>query len=403
MVSESFIQALPKTDLHVHLDGSLRLPTLIELATERKIEMPSMTESGLQELVFKDRYPSLMHYLQGFALTVAVMQDAEALERVAYELAEDNFEEGVRFFEVRFAPQLHASKDLDMASVLRAVHRGLNKATRKANRRKAVREGLEPEFKCAITVCALRFFVAGMSPYYTDLCGVHPFSRRDELYGLASLELAHAAVSIRDRYGVPITGFDLAGREKGFPAEDHSQAFDVAHRNFLHKTVHAGEAYGPESIFQAITDLHADRIGHGYYLLTTRMINNPRIRDRQAYVQALTEYIADRRITIEVCLTSNMQTNPKLKDLSKHTFRELRKRRLSTTLCTDNRLVSNTTVTKEIMLAIEHFDLSARELKNIIIYGFKRSFFPGSYTEKRDYVREIIDYYDGIVDQHTVS
>lgn len=403
MISEALIGALPKTDLHVHLDGSLRLDTLIELARERHVALPSTTPSGMREKIFKDRYSDLDSYLQGFAYTVAVMQDAEALERVAYELAEDNYQEGVRYFEVRFAPQLHASKKLDMPAVLQAVDRGLSAATRRANAAPAVTAGAEPEFRYAITVCALRYFNAAMSPYYRDLFSVHPFTRHDELFGLASLELAHAAVSIRDELGIPITGFDLAGREKGFPAEDHTRGYDVAHRNFLHKTVHAGEAYGPESIFQAITDLHADRIGHGYFLLDASMIENPRIEDKAQYVRALTEYIADRRITIEVCLTSNLQTNPQLTDLSEHTFGELRAQRLSTSLCTDNRLVSNTTVSKEIMLAIEHFGVDDRELKNIVIYGFKRSFFPGSYTQKRAYVRKIIDFYDKVADSHATA
>lgn len=399
MVTEKLIRALPKTDLHVHLDGSLRLGTLIELARERDVRLPSKTKTGLRRLVFKDRYSSLTEYLKGFQYTVAVMQDPEALERVAYELAEDNFDEGVRYFEMRFAPQLHASKKMDMIAVLRAVNRGLSRAARKANRRKEIREGREPEFTYSITVCALRYFNPQMSLYYKDLCRVHPFSPADQVYGLGSLELAQAAVSIRDKRGIPITGFDLAGRERGFPAEDHRRAYEFAHRNFLKKTVHAGEAYGPESIFQAITDLHADRIGHGYYLLNPRMIRNPEIKDKAEYVRALAEYIADRRITVEVCLTSNLQTNPRLKDLSRHAFRDMRRRRLSTTLCTDNRLISNTSVTKETQLAIQHFSLSTKELKHIIIYGFKRSFYPGSYTGKRDYVRKIIDFYDEVMEQ----
>ena len=402
MVSKKFIRALPKTDLHVHLDGSLRLGSLIEMARERKVKLPSTTQTGMRETVFKDRYSSLNDYLQGFAYTVAVMQDTEALERAAFELAEDNYEEGVRYFEMRFAPQLHASKKMDMNEVLKAVNRGLSRATRKANRKKEIREGIEPEFHCAITVCALRYFDASMSFYYKDLLRVHPFTPRDQLYGLGSLEMVQAAVAIRDRLGIPITGFDLAGREKGFPAEDHCQAYEFAHRNFLHKTVHAGEAYGPESIFQAITDLHADRIGHGYYLLNPRMVKDPDIKDKAEYVRALAQYVADRRVTIEVCLTSNLQTNPRLKDLTRHAFKDMREKRLSTTLCTDNRLVSNTSVTKEIMLAIEHFAISATELKHIMIYGFKRSFYPGSYTEKRDYVRKVIDFYDDVVDRHTV-
>lgn len=393
---EDFVRAIPKTDLHVHLDGSLRLGTLIELAKERGVQLPSYSEAGLKELVFMDRYANLEEYLRGFTYTTAVMQDPEALERIAYELAEDNYQEGVRYFEVRFAPQLHASEKMRMEDVLKAVNRGLERATKRANRSPAVRSGLEPEYAYAITVCALRYFNEHMSPYYREFLRVHPYTRKDKVYGLASLELAQAAVAIRDRYGIPITGFDLAGRERGYPAEDHWDAYDYAHRNFLKKTVHAGEAYGPESIFQAITDLHADRVGHGYYLLNSRMIRNPAIKNKKDYVQALAEYIADRRITIEVCLTSNMQTNPRLKDMSQHAFKDMRAMRLSTTLCTDNRLVSNTTVSNEVMLAITCFRLTRRELKNIIIYGFKRSFYPGSYARKREYVRKVIDFYEEI-------
>ncbi len=164
--------------------------------------------------------------------------------------------------------------------------------------------------------------------------------------------------------------------------------------------MHAGEAYGPESIFQAITDLHADRIGHGTYLLEADQIRDPEIEDREHYVDRLGNYIADRRITLEVCLTSNLQTNPHLKRLDDHTFRKLRAQRLSTTLCTDNRLMSNTTVTNELSLAVKHLGLDRHDLKSIIIYGFKRSFFPGSYLSKRQYVRQIIDHYDAVERRH---
>lgn len=402
MVSLDFIRALPKTDLHVHLDGSLRLPTLIELAKERGVKLPSETVEGMRELVFKDRYNSLEEYLQGFNYTCSVMHDVEALERIGYELAEDNYEEGVRYFEVRFAPQLHCSRNLGMPDVLKAVNKGLQRATKKWNKR--INNGAgspsEPEYNYAITVCAMRFFVPQMSPYFEDLFRVHPFTPLEQVYALGSLELAQAAVAIRDQLGIPITGFDLAGREKGYPADTHRAAYGYAHKNFLKKTVHAGEAYGPESIFQAITDLHADRIGHGYYLLSPKMVKAPQIKDKAEYVRRLAEYIADRRVTIEVCLTSNMQTNPHIGDISQHAFKQMRAARLSTTLCTDNRLVSNTSVSKEILLAIEHFGLSSRELKNIIIYGFKRSFYPGSYIEKRTYVRRIIDFYEDVEKSH---
>jgi adenosine deaminase len=216
---------------------------------------------------------------------------------------------------------------------------------------------------------------------------------------LASLELARAAVVARDEHQLPIVGFDLAGEEAGYPAGDHAAAFHYAHKNFMKKTVHAGEAYGPESIFQAITDLHADRIGHGTYLLQPSSITDPNIADKEAYVENLGQHIADRRITLEICLTSNLQTNPHMKSLADHTFSTLRQHRLSTTLCTDNRTVSNTTVTRELKLAVDHLGLNKRDLKSIIIYGFKRSFFPGTYLSKRNYVRQIIDYYDHIEKQ----
>ncbi|MEA1926787.1 MAG: adenosine deaminase family protein, partial [Candidatus Auribacterota bacterium] len=189
-------------------------------------------------------------------------------------------------------------------------------------------------------------------------------------------------------------GFDLAGPEYGFPADDHSKAFQFAQKNFLHKTVHAGEAYGPESIFQAITDLYAERIGHGYYLFDASKITNPEIEDKEKYIQNLSQYIADKRITIEVCLTSNLQTNPAIKDIREHQFRKMKEVGLSTTFCTDNRLMSKTTVTLEIGLAVDNFAIDAKGLKDHIIYGFKRCFYPGPYTEKRAYVRSIIDYYE---------
>jgi adenosine deaminase len=180
----------------------------------------------------------------------------------------------------------------------------------------------------------------------------------------------------------------------------HSDAYQFAHRNFLKKTVHAGEAYGPESIFQAITALHADRIGHGTYLLDTGMIADPSIEDRARYVEELAQYIADRRITLEICLTSNMQTNPHLARLAEHPFTGMMARRLSTTFCTDNRTVSNTTVSNEIELAVKHLGLTPGDVKRSLIYGFKRSFFPGTYMEKRMYVRRMIDYYESLEALH---
>ena len=245
----------------------------------------------------------------------------------------------------------------------------------------------------------MRFFTPEFSLGFRRFFEALPEAPETEIHAAASLEVARAAARLRRDEGLLVVGIDLAGQEKGYPAEDHREAYQVAHEAFLGKTVHAGEDYGPESIFQAIGDLHADRIGHGTWLFDETKITSPRITDRKRYVEDLAEFIADKRITIEVCLTSNQQTVPELADdLRKHPFAEMRRRRLSTTFCTDNRLVSHTTVSQEIARAVEAFDLTPREVRDILIYGFKRSFYPGSYLEKRDYVRGVINYANRVLD-----
>jgi len=400
LISDEFLTEVPKTDLHLHLDGSMRLGTLIELAREYQVELPADTESGLRQKVFKDTYMSLSDYLKGFKFCTAVLQSEVALERVAYELARDNQVEGVRYIEVRFAPHLHVHRHLTCENVLKAVNRGLARARDEFNARPAVVDGTEPPFAYGIVVCALRMFSRGFSEFYDYLLAVHRHSDLHWVYALASVELARAAVQIRDAYRLPIVGFDLAGQEAGYPAVNHREAYAFAHKNFLKKTVHAGEAYGPESIFQAITELYADRIGHGTHLFQADVIQDPEIRDKQAYVDALAQFIADRRITLEICLTSNLQTDPALEDLGRHSYRQMAEAGLSTTFCTDNRTISNTTVTGELRKAVTHLGLDSGELRNSIIYGFKRSFFPGSYMEKRRYVRRIIDHYDAVERKH---
>ena len=301
-ITESFIKDLPKTDLHVHLDGSLRLKTLIELSRERGRELPSYTEDGLLETVFKKGYRNLDEYLKGFAYTCAVLDTAEGLERVAYELAWDNIDEGVKYFEVRFAPMLHVSKDLSIEDVLVAVDKGLHRAKKEYNQRLTAQGDHSPPFEYGIITCAMRMFTGGFSPYYQKFTEIHQYMPPRLLYGLASLELARAVVAIRDKTGLPIIGFDLAGSEHGYPAEDHLEAYRYVHSHFMKKTVHAGEAYGAESIFQAINLLHADRIGHGYHLFDEDFIKDERILNKTDYIRRLCQYIAESRLTIEVCL-----------------------------------------------------------------------------------------------------
>jgi adenosine deaminase len=396
MTDKEFLHKIPKTDLHIHLDGSLRLSTLIEFAKEQNVELPSFEEEGLREQVFKQNYASLSEYLRGFAYTCAVLSSEEALERAAYELAWDNINEGVRYIEPRFAPQLHIRKNIDITNVLLAVDRGLAAAKAEHNRSNEVVNGDDIPFEYGIIVCAMRFFTPAFGVYFTNLYNVLSNYPNVEIFSSASLECARAAVRVRNDHGVPIVGFDLAGEEDGYPAEDHWEAFSFVHKNFMNKTVHAGEAYGPESIFQAVSELHADRIGHCTFLFDTSMIRNPAITEKRRYVEDLAGFIAERRITIEVCLTSNMQTTPRFSNLSRHPFRKMVDHRLSATLCTDNRLISNTTVAREIGLAVKHFNLSSLELKNLVVYGFKRSFFPGSYREKREYVRRAIEKYERV-------
>lgn len=399
MLTDDLLRALPKTDLHVHLDGSLRLPSLIEMAGERKIALPSQTVEGMCDQVFKPTYASLVEYLQGFVYTTAVLQDPESLERSAYELAWDNIEEGVCYCEVRFAPHLHMHGGMGFDAVLAAVDRGLSRAAQEHAASPAVAVEGAPAFRYGIIVCALRMFTAEFSGWYSQLLATLPQAPVKDVYGLASLELARAAVRCRDRLGLPIVGFDLAGQEHGYPARDHVAAFDHAHQNFMMKTVHAGEAYGPESIFDAITHLHADRIGHGYHLFSADLCGGD-VPDPAAYVDRLSGYVANGRVTIEVCITSNLQTNPDIGEVKNHVFGDMLDRRLSATLCTDNRLMSHTSVSREYRLAIDAFGMSPAQLRNTVIYGFKRSFFPGHYTEKRAFVRKVIDHYDAVFKAH---
>lgn len=374
----------------------MRESSLIEMARDRDVVLPSYTVEGLNELVFKPSYRNLEEYLRGFSYTCAVIRDEEALERCAYELAMDNIDEGVRYVEVRFAPQLHMNENLGFDAVLLAVDRGLRRARIEHEKSPAVMEDGQPPFRYGIVVCALRWFTPGFSRWYAQLCQVLQDSPDTRIFQTASVQLARSAVRCRDEHNVPIVGFDLAGREDGYPGHHHQEAFAHAHQNFLKKTVHAGEAYGPESIFDAITALYADRIGHGYHLFSPELCGAG-VVDPQDYVQRLARYIADRRITVEVCITSNLQTNPDIKDVREHAFGLMLEQRLSATLCTDNRLVSHTTVSREIELAVDAFDMTNAQLRNTIIYGFKRSFFPGSYSDKRAYVRQIIDYYDRVL------
>ena len=317
------LHALPKTDLHVHLDGSVRPSTLLRLAREQGIRLPARDLGGLRRhLRSLTSGVSLTRYLQAFDLTLRVLQEREALERAAYELAEDAHLEQVRYMEVRYCPALHTKHGLSMEETVEAVVAGLDRA----RHRYGIRTG-------------------------TILCGIRHLSPR------LSLRLAELAVAYTGR---GVVGFDLAGAEKDYPAKAHRRAFDYVLEHNVNVTVHAGEAFGPESIAQALRYCGAHRIGHG-----TRLREDPEIL----------HYVNDHRIPLEMCPTSNVQTGA-APSLRAHPFREYLGLGLRVTLNTDNRLVSATTMTQELARAVTAFRLKPGDVRHVLLNGFKSAFLP---------------------------
>ena len=329
------LRRLPKTDLHLHLDGSLRPRTVWELAQEQGVRLPAKSAADLaRKLVAGPRVKSLGDYLKTFDITLSVLQVPDALERVSYELAEDCAAENVRHMEVRYSPILHQAKGLKLPAILEPVLAGLKRAER--------------DFRLSTGVI---------------ICGMRNISPR------RSLELARLAVAYKDR---GVVAFDLAGEEKDHPARDHRRAFRLVADANLASTVHAGEGFGPPSIAQALHDCGAHRIGHG-----------TRLREDTG----LLHYVNDHRIPLEVCLTSNVQTRT-VKSLQDHPFRLYLDMGLRVTLNTDNRTVSNTNLTKEYALAARAFRLSPYQVKRILIGGFKSAFLP--YAEKARLLRQVV-------------
>ncbi len=316
------LRQLPKAELHCHLDGSVRPETLVDLAREHRVQLPKHTAEELAEYMRVDDARDLEDYLRRFDVTISVLQSEEALERVAYELAEDAAEDGVRYIEVRNAPLLNVVQGLTLVQAIEAPLRGLRKA--------------ENDF--GITA---RFIVCGLRQFPPE----------------SSLEMAKLAVEFRNE---GVVGFDLAGGEKGNPASRHAEAFRYARENNLAVTVHAGEGDGAESVREAVHICGANRIGHG-----TRLIEDP----------DLTQYVNDRRIALEVCLTSNVQTRV-TDSYAAHPFREYFDRGLNVTLNTDNRLMSATTLTDEYIYAAEHLGFTVEELAGIALNGFESAFLP---------------------------
>lgn len=323
-VAEEILQKLPKTDLHCHLDGSLRLETMLKLAEEQKVKLPADEPDKLAERVIMKEggFQGLDKYLSVFPTTLSVLQTEQALTQVAYELLEDCAKENVWYIEVRFSPILHTRKGLKLIQILDAVIEGLSAG--------------EKDFgvKWGIIICGIR----DISPE-------------------TSMQLAELCVAYKRR---GVVGFDLAGSEAEHPAKEHREAFYLIINNNINCTVHAGEAYGPESIHQALHYLRTHRLGHAVRLKEEGDLLN---------------YVNDHRIPLEICLSSNVQTCA-VPDYAHHPLRFYYDYGLRVTINTDNRLISNTTVTKELYLASQHLNFTLDEIKNILIFGFKSTFQP---------------------------
>jgi adenosine deaminase len=333
-ITHELIQRLPKTDLHCHLDGSLRLDTVLELARAQGVALPSFDRGELQRvLVAGDHVASLDDYLRAFDITLSVLQVEGALERCAYELAEDAWRENVRYLEVRYSPLLHTRQGMRPAQVVEAVLRGL----RAAKRELGIRYG--------VILCAIR----SLGPE-------------------SSLRIAELCIAFKNR---GVVGFDLAGSEVNNPAKVHRQAFQLVVDNNINCTAHAGESFGPDSVHQAIHKCGAHRIGHG-----TRLVESG----------DLLNYVNDHRIPLEVCPSSNLQTRAAA-SWDTHPVDFFVDYGLRVTINTDNRLMSDTTVTKELLLCHQHYGWSLQSIKDIIIDGFKSAFMP--HREKVDLVTEI--------------
>lgn len=322
MLTRDVIARLPKVELHVHLDGSLRPETMVALADRAGVALPSRDPVELRRHMLVDDAANLEDYLARFDLTIALLQDPDAIERVAYEMVEDAARDNLRYLEVRYCPWLSTRAGLDMDEVVAAEWRGLQRG--------------EADFgvPSRIINCSLRHYDPELS-----------------------VRIAEHSVRCRDR---GVVAFDLAGGEAGRPPGIHGEAFDLAVRGLLRVTVHAGEAWGPASIAEAVLRCHAERIGHG-----TRLHEKP----------ALQDYVRDRQLLIETNITSNLQTRavPRAAD---HPVRRYYDAGLAVTLCTDSWLMSGVSLTDEYWLAHRELGFTREEIDDMILTACEGSFLP---------------------------
>ena len=343
--NQQLLRRLPKVLLHEHLDGVLRPQTIIDLAQDIKYTgLPTNDPGQLSQWFFRGaNQGSLGKYLEGFVHTIAVLQTEEALQRAAYEQAEDLSRDGVVYFETRFAPIFHTQKGLTHQQIVAAVLKGLERGKKDFG------------ISSGVIICAMR----NMN---------------------VSLEMAELAVDFRAR---GVVGFDLAGEEGGYPPKKHVDAFHYIQRENFNITIHAGEGYGKESIWQAIQYCGAHRIGHG-----TRLIEDIAVADGKAVkLGDLAQYVLDKRIPLELCLLSNVHTGA-TPSLAQHPFRILFQEKFRVTLNTDNRLMSQTSMTREFEAAVEAFGLTLEDFEKITINAMKSAFLP--YKERCQFIYSTI-------------
>jgi adenosine deaminase len=332
------IATAPKVLLHDHLDGGLRPATIVELADA--IGYQDLPESDPEALAgwFVAETPKrdLVRYLEGFRHTVAVMQTADALARVARECVEDLAADGIVYAEVRFAPELHIEDGLTLEEVVEAVLAG---------------------------------FAAGMD---AAGAGGRPIVARALLTAMRtaarSLEIAELAVRYRDR---GVAGFDVAGAEAGYPPTRHLDAFQLVQRANFHATLHAGEAFGLPSIWEALQWCNAERLGHGVRIADDIAVD----ADGEARLGSLAGYIRDRRIPLEICPTSNVHTGA-APSLAEHPIGLLRRLQFRVTVNTDNRLMSGVTLSSELARCCEAFGWGWSDLGWLTINAMKSAFWP---------------------------
>lgn len=346
METEQIIRAVPKVLLHDHLDGGLRPETVIELAGQAGYKkLPTNDPKELAQWFHRGANKgNLVEYLQGFEFTGAVMQTKEALQRVAYEMMEDMKNDGVCYVETRFAPVFHTQNGLYYDDIVSSVLEGLQK-------------GKED-------------FGVG---YGLILCGMRNMTN--------NLEIAELAINFRNQ---GVVGFDLAGEEGGYPPKKHLEAFQFIQRANHNITIHAGEAFGKESIWQALQWCNAHRIGHATRLMEDIILDNNK---KVVRLGELAQYILDKRIPLEICLLSNVHTGA-IDKLENHPFGYLFREKFRVTLNTDDRLMSDTTMTKEFMTAIEYFQINFDDIEKITINAMKSAFIP--YKERLEYIYNII-------------